>query len=108
MRATLVVRTFLFQEGMFSDVGGKIKTIAKIIFVLQIILPTIIGVSIIHASVDLIGLFLGIALLFGGPLIVWLDTILLYGFGELIENCWKSAVNTRDILDMMYKQKRSE
>lgn len=67
---------------MFNNVGEKIETFAKVIVWLGII-GSIIG-GIIFISSENIGM--GIAIIIGGPIVSWLSSLILYGFGQLIEN----------------------
>ena len=67
---------------MFNNVGGKIKTTSEVMAFIGI------GGSIL-AGIYLLGLdeiFLGIILITVVPIIMWLSSLVLYGFGQLIEN----------------------
>lgn len=66
---------------MYSNVGGKIKSTSEVLAFLGI------GGSIL-AGVYLLGLeeiFLGIMLLTVVPITMWLSSLVLYGFGQLVE-----------------------
>ena len=65
-----------------NDIGSKIKITASILFFLEII-GSIIA-AIVCFSDSLAGI--GCALLFGGPLAAWLIFMMVYGFGQLVEN----------------------
>ena len=65
-----------------KNIGSKIKTTASIFFVLAIIGSVIGGIIMIGSSVE----GLGILLLLGGPLAGWLIFMMIYGFGQLVEN----------------------
>lgn len=74
---------------MYSNIGGKIKVLAKIICIIGIIVSVISGLGIIIVSS--IGYNPGLSV-FGGLLVIvlgvlfsWLSTFFIYGFGELIE-----------------------
>ena len=75
---------------MYSNIGGKIKVLAIIIFILGAVTTIIKGISMVdqvgHATNGLILMLLG-------PLAAWISTWLLYGFGELIEKTCKIAEN---------------
>lgn len=64
---------------MYDEVGGKIKTLAKVIAWVGIIASVVVGIVTISTGV-------GILVLILGPLFSWLSTLVLYGFGQLIEN----------------------
>lgn len=64
---------------MYDEVGDKIKTLAKVIAWLGIIASVVVGIVTISTGV-------GILVLILGPLFSWLSTLVLYGFGQLVEN----------------------
>lgn len=67
---------------MFTNVGGKIKTLAVIICSIGIAASVLADFDLIREEQSGIGF----ALLFGGSLISWVGCLFLYRFGELIEN----------------------
>ena len=79
---------------MFDDIGGKIKTLAKVITVIGFILSFIVGLVLMIEISFLSGL---LTVIFG-CLAAWIGSFLLYGFGELIDN-------TARIEDKMKKEK---
>ena len=67
---------------MFDSIGKKIKSLAKIISYVGIILSIYFGVNLLlHDRKDL-----GIFVLVFGSLASWLNSFVLYGFGELVDN----------------------
>lgn len=68
---------------MFDDVGSKIKTASKVIFFFQIVCFIIIGSIMISIDDDLT--FAGICVMLAGIFIGWFSSILVYGFGELVD-----------------------
>jgi hypothetical protein len=77
---------------MFDNIGGKIKTLAKIICWLGIIISVISGMVLIGIS----GL-VSVLTIIAGSLTSWIGSFSLYGFGELIEKTTEIAENTRYI-----------
>lgn len=77
---------------MFDYIGIKLKILAKVIFSNLIILGVIFGfiLMVSHSSFFIVGLLLMLA----SPLIAWLASCLLYGFGELIDKTTEIAKNT--------------
>lgn len=81
---------------MFTNVGSKIKTLAKVECWLGIIL------SVVFAFIQMFGLGGGAAVVSGlltigiGSLFSWIGSICLYGFGQLIDN---SDVRTQICLE---------
>lgn len=65
---------------MFDNIGNKIKSVASFICVVNIIVDCILGLFLIFSGGVLLGLFLIVI----GALISWVNSFLLYGFGELI------------------------
>lgn len=78
---------------MYENIGGKIKGLAKAVFVIETIITVIAGFILIAMDEDLS--LLGFFLLIVGPLISWLLSLLLYGFGELIDKASEIERNTR-------------
>ncbi len=68
---------------MYSNIGGKIKGLAKTICIIEAILSAVGGVLLVALDDELI--MYGMALAIVGPLIAWISSWTLYGFGELIE-----------------------
>ena len=77
-----------------SNPGGKIKKVAKAIYMIEVFLTTIAAYIIILSSdvfpilvsLFIIGPVTAIAAFFLSWVIFWPQAILTYGFGELIEN----------------------
>ena len=67
---------------MYDNIGGKIKTWAVWIFIVEAIGAVIGGIAMIANDNGLIG-FLTMVI---GPFVAWVFSWLLYGFGQLIEN----------------------
>ena len=71
------------MDKYFTNIGFKIKKIAKATFVVDVIISIILGFSImcLGGAFLLLGLFIiPVIILFG-----WIGECFLYGFGELIE-----------------------
>ena len=75
-------------ENMFNNIGGKIKTLAKVLTVIGMILSIIWGIVETEFSVET-----GFAIIALGCLFSWVGSFLLYGFGELIDNTKEIANN---------------
>ena len=85
---------------MFDNIGGKIKTLAKVIcwisIIASVILAIIIFVSAEDAYNEETNIMLGFVFLIGGILSSWLGSFFIYGFGELIEKATEIEKNTRE------------
>ena len=68
---------------MFNNIGKKIKTLTKVLCWIGMISSFVTGI-IILASVRH-GEAIGIPIMLGGPLLFWLGSFVMYGFGELVD-----------------------
>ena len=84
---------------MFRNPGGKIKSYAKVLFWVGVVISIIIGVIEIGSSfvaaaysyqgsfgTILLGILGGVLTVAIGTLISWLAVLTLYAFGTLVEN----------------------
>ena len=87
---------------MWDNIGGKIKTLAKVIFWVQSVLA-LIGVILswfivnwryLNSTVIILIILGSILALAIAILIFWVCSFLLYGFGQLIESSEGTAYNT--------------
>lgn len=73
---------------MFNNIGRKIKFLAETLAWFGIFLCVITGIIVIARGIQyessLIGL--GICIMMIGPIICWILSWPLYGYGQLIEN----------------------
>ncbi len=82
---------------MFENAGQKIKTLAKICFwifaVLFVVLAFTVGISRWGRSSRIIPAIFW-PFLIGGPLLSYIGSLFLYGFGELIESSEETKKNS--------------
>ncbi|MBE6681577.1 MAG: hypothetical protein E7600_04735 [Ruminococcaceae bacterium] len=83
-------------EEMYSDIGLKVKGLAKAIFVIETILAIIVGLSLCFIDI-LIGLLVIICV----SVFAWVSTWILYAFGELVHKTSENENNTRMIVKLM-------
>ncbi len=92
---------------MWDNIGGKIKTLAKVIFWVQSVLA-LIGVILswfivnwryLNGTVIILIILGSILALAIAILIFWVCSFLLYGFGQLIESSEGTAYNTQQIIE---------
>lgn len=69
---------------MYKNIGNKIKCLAKFLFAIETIGFLIGGFTLASLNEDLLAISL--ILIFCGPLIAWISSWILYGYGQLIEN----------------------
>ena len=67
---------------MYEDIGGKIKLLAKIGFIVAAVCCVIAGIVLLALELTLWGL---LSLLLG-PVLAWVSSWVLYAFGELCED----------------------
>ena len=68
----------------YENIGDKIKGLAQMAFVVEAIAAVITGIALMASDEDLI--LYGLLVLIAGPIIAWVSSWLLYGFGQLVEN----------------------
>lgn len=78
---------------MFDNIGGKIKDFAGVICLIGIGLSVVLGFIIILSY----NVAIGIAIAGAGSLSSWVGSLLVYGFGELVDNSKKTAANSEEI-----------
>ena len=78
---------------MFDNIGGKIKGLAQVTFVVEAIAAFITGITLMALDAELIPI--GLLVIVVGPLVAWASSWLLYGFGELIDKICDIERNTR-------------
>ncbi|MBO4501001.1 MAG: hypothetical protein J5760_02065, partial [Clostridia bacterium] len=81
---------------MFNNIGKKIKVFAIVIFILFALADIAVGIVLLatarHAD-DFLPIALPIMLV--GPVLAWITSCFVYGFGELIDKTSEVARNTR-------------
>lgn len=76
---------------MFTNIGKKIKTVAKVSCLILMLASVIAGIIVIA---DGNYALVGVGLLIVGPVLMWIGSFMTYGFGELIEKVTEIAQNT--------------
>lgn len=71
---------------MFTNIGGKIKELAKVICYVGIAISVVAGISMIGSGRNSAMVGTGVAVMIVGSLVSWIGSFFAYGFGELIEN----------------------
>lgn len=77
---------------MYENIGGKIKKLSKAIAVIGIIIAVIAGFWYIA---DYDEILQGVFIIVSGGLAAWISSLLIYGFGELIEKVSLIEQNNR-------------
>ncbi len=92
-------------SGMFANIGGKIKAVATVFCWIGIIASIIFAIVLFSQDNRYVSTILpGILCLLLGPLLSWLSSIALYGFGELIETNQENNRLMTELLSEVRKQ----
>lgn len=92
------MKSNLEERKMFSNIGGKIKGLAKFICWLGIIISVVAGIVLIisarhsdgyYSYTDTNMIIVGIIVMVFGSVLSWIGSFVLYGFGELVDNSSK-------------------
>lgn len=78
----------------YDDIGEKIKGWAKWAFIIGAILSVICAIIVMGTAEDAWVIVVGLILLFVGPIVSWVSSWLIYGFGEIIDTLDVIAYNT--------------
>lgn len=84
---------------MYNNVGAKIKTLAEVLCAMGILASFIIGAIGIQSST-----FFAIVFIILGCFVSWISFMLLYGFGELIDETVANRETNDRILDILESQ----
>ncbi len=79
----------------YDDIGGKIKNLAKAIFFTEAVGSIITGLIFLF-SWGFKDAWWALFIIFLGPIVAWVGSWLVYGFGELVDKTCDIERNTRD------------
>ena len=77
---------------MYDNIGGKIKVLAKVSFIVEAIAAVIAGIAFMIEDDEFI--LMGLLIMILGPVVAWVSSWMLYGFGELVDKTCEIARNT--------------
>lgn len=87
---------------MFTNIGGKIKTLAKVFCWIGIIASVICAIVLwTQNSRYNPTIALGFGVLIGGVLSSWIGSFFMYGFGQLIEETTCNRMMLEQMLDIL-------
>jgi len=78
---------------MYDDIGGKIKGLAKSLFIIGAFISVLLGIFVMVNDKNMI--FVGLFIMVAGSLLAYISSWLIYGFGELIDIAYDIEWNTR-------------
>ena len=84
--------------GIFGNIGGKIKSLAKTLLWVKWIVCL---VAAIYFSTSDTGFLSAGIILLGGLLVSWVSSLLLYGFGQLIDNSTHIVEQNNQLLNAL-------
>lgn len=74
------------MDSLFSNTGGKIKTVAKIVFILGIIGSIVLSIFFgVESDWEFEGTWLALTIIIAGPIVYYISALLIYGFGCIVE-----------------------
>ena len=76
---------------MYNNIGGKIKSLAKWTFIAETVAMVLAGITVLIEEEDFLLCFVCVLL---GPVVAWVSSWLLYGFGEIITKLTDIERNT--------------
>ena len=79
---------------MYDNIGGKIKGLAKVGFAVMALGSFIAGIAVLSNG-SKSNETLGVLLMLLGPVVSWISSWMLYGFGEIIDKLCAIEKNTR-------------
>jgi len=88
-------------DGLYIDIGKKIKGWAKWIFIVEAIMFVIGAIVMLFTAEDGGMIFAALLTLVLGPVLAWVSSWILYAFGELVDKTCENERNTQNILKLM-------
>lgn len=79
---------------MYGNIGGKIKVLATVICIIGAVATILYGVLL--CVIEQIAL--GLAVMIVGPVLSWVSSFALYGFGQLVQNSDRLVSNAEQSL----------
>jgi hypothetical protein len=89
---------------MFKNSGQKTMDFAKILFVIQLVLYSFLGIALISMGIENGApgqIVVGAIILVIGVIIAWLNGLIIYAFGTLVGKTEENAENTKAMLGKM-------
>ena len=80
----MLLEVSIMLDNLYSNIGSKIKTWAKWVFIVEAIASVIGAICMMASAENSWMLVVGMIVLVVGPFIAWVSSWLLYGFGEII------------------------
>ena len=88
-------------DGLYTDIGKKIKGWARWIFIVEAIASIIGAIVMLFTAEDSGMIFAALLTLILGPVLAWVSSWILFAFGELVDKTAANERNTQNILKLM-------
>ena len=86
------------MDNLFSNTGGKIKTVAKIVFILGIIGSIVLSIFFgVESDWEFEGTWLALTIIIAGPIASYVNSLFIYAVGSLFENVEFVVYNSSSI-----------
>lgn len=95
-------------DGLYGNIGGKIKCWAKWIFILGAVGISIFGLAIMLIGMSTSTFLTGTLIIAIGVFSSWISSWLLYAFGELVEKSSRNEANTRAIVKLLQDSQKDK
>ena len=82
------------MKKLYGNIGKKLKTIAVVATVILSVACVICAIVLL-ANSDGYYWFYAVPMIFVGPIIIWLSSLVLYAFGEIVDKLVQIEENTR-------------
>ena len=83
---------------IFGNIGGRIKSLAKTLLWVKFIVWLVVAIYFSFSDTG----FLSVGIIFfGGLLVSWVSSLLLYGFGQLIDNSTHMVEQNNQLLNAL-------
>ena len=89
---------------MFKNSGRKIMVSSKVLFVIQVVLYSFLGIMFIILGIDneeVMQAVTGVVVLIVGNFPAWLNGLIVHAFGTLVGKTEENAENTKAMLEKM-------
>ena len=98
--------TAVAKEGLYADIGGKIKSWAKWIFIIGAVSAIFSAIAMMASAEDGVVFVAGLLALVLGPIAAYVSSWILYAYGEMVEKTVKNEENTHKILELLREKNK--
>jgi len=98
---------------MFQSIETKLKNLAKVVCWVGFTAFILAGLFVIFYAILfeteldrlILSIVIGVTSLFSGPLLTWILSLFIYGFGELIDQAKQNAFHSYNVARYLYNSK---